>query len=389
MKRLIRLFSTLAVMAAVTSACGSSAPTPAAATSAGPAAPAGPVGVDAVRVVSSTLSATVPLPGELQAFEMVPVFAKVSGFVLDVSVDRGSVVKRGQVLARLEAPELMAQRAEAQAKLQSAESQLVGANAKLSADDATYRRLKAASATPGVVSGNDLEMAQHAVDADRAQVTSQQDLVAAGKEALRSVTEVAAYLDVKAPFDGVVTERNVHPGALVGPPGSARSGEPLLRVESVARLRLVVPVPENYLAGVRPGQSVDFGVSAYPGRRFSGTIARLAHVVDVKTRTMPVEIDVENGKGDLTPGAFADVRWPVSRREPTLFVPPSAVASTLDRTFVVRLRDGKAEWVDVKTGVSVGKLIEVFGDLHADDQVAVRGTDELKAGTPVTPRAPK
>ena len=104
---------------------------------------------------------------------------------------------------------------------------------------------------------------------------------------------------------------------------------------------------------------------------------------------MPVELDVANGSGELTPGAFADVRWPVSRREPTLFVPPSAVVATLDRTFVVRLRGGKAEWVDVKTGVSMGKLIEVFGDLYADDQVAVRGTDELKQGALVMPRAPK
>jgi multidrug efflux pump subunit AcrA (membrane-fusion protein) len=104
---------------------------------------------------------------------------------------------------------------------------------------------------------------------------------------------------------------------------------------------------------------------------------------------MPVELDVANRSGVLTPGAFADVRWPVSRREPTLFVPPSAVASTLDRSFVVRLRDGKAEWVDVRTGASMGKLIEVFGDLRVDDLVAVRGTDELKAGARVTPRTPK
>jgi membrane fusion protein (multidrug efflux system) len=374
----------LIVLAAAAEACGSSAPVQAT-----PATSGGPAIVDAVRVVSNTLNATVALPGELAADEMVPVFAKVSGFVSAVNVDRGSVVKRGDVLVRIDAPELVAQRAEAQAKLQSAESELTAAEAKLGADDATYRRVRAASATPGVVSGNDLDLAQHAADADRAQVASQQGLVAASKDEMQSVTEIAAYLDVRAPFDGVVTERNVHPGALVGPPGSARGGEPLVRVESIAKLRLVVPVPESYLAGVRTGQTVSFAVSAYPGRTFNGTVARLAQAVDVKTRTMPVELDVANRSGDLTPGAFADVRWPVSRREPTLFVPPSAVASTLDRSFVVRLRDGKAEWVDVRTGASMGKLIEVFGDLRVDDLVAVRGTDELKAGARVTPRTPK
>jgi RND family efflux transporter MFP subunit len=202
------------------------------------------------------------------------------------------------------------------------------------------------------------------------------------------VTDIAAYLDVRAPFDGVITERNMHPGALAGPPGSARGGDPIVRLEAISRLRLVVPVPESYLESVRAGEKVDFAVAAYPGRTFSGTIARSAHAVDVKTRTMPVELDVANGAGELTPGAFVDVRWPISRREPSLFVPPSSVASTLDRMFVVRLNSGKAEWIDVKTGVGVGKLVEVFGDLRAGDAVAVRGTDEIKAGSAVVAKVP-
>jgi RND family efflux transporter MFP subunit len=158
----------------------------------------------------------------------------------------------------------------------------------------------------------------------------------------------------------------------------------MVRIETLSRLRVVVPVPETYAAGVPEGTKVNFAVPAFPGRIFTGTIARISHSVDVKTRTMPVELEAANSKGELSPGTFSDVQWPVRRSYPTLFIPSSAVATTLERVFVVRVRDGKAEWVDVKTGPAVNKLTEVFGDLHEGDTVAVRGTDELRSGSSVS-----
>jgi RND family efflux transporter MFP subunit len=145
-------------------------------------------------------------------------------------------------------------------------------------------------------------------------------------------------------------------------------------------------VPENYAAGIPEGAKVSFTVPAFPGQTFTGTVARISHSVDMKTRTMPVELDVGNPSGRLDPGTFSEVLWPVERPNPTLFVPSTAVATTLERVFVVRLRDDKAEWVDVKTGATSGGLIEVFGDLREGDMVAVRGTDELRPDTQVTPR---
>ena len=105
--------------------------------------------------------------------------------------------------------------------------------------------------------------------------------------------------------------------------------------------------------------------------------------MDVKTRTMPVELDVMNMSARLAPGMYPEVEWPVRRLRPTLFVPVSAVARTNEKRFVVRIRDGKADWVDVRSGLNAGNLIEVFGDLHDGDLVAVRGTDELRPGTSV------
>jgi RND family efflux transporter MFP subunit len=340
--------------------------------------------VEVAKVIAQKLAITVHLPGEIEPYEVVAVFPKVAGFVKSIAVDRGSHVKASELIVQLEAPELIAQRSEAQSKLQAAQAQLAAAEAKVASDEGTYEHLKAAAATPGVVAGNDLFVAQKSLDADRAQLKAQQDNVGAAQQALHAVAQTEAYLQVKAPFDGVVTERNVHPGALVGPAGAPGTAVPMLRIETLSRLRVVVPVPENYATGVPEGTKVEFAVPAYPGRTFRGTIARIAHSVEEKTRTMPVELEAANVKGELSPGTFSDVRWPVRRSYPTLFVPTSSVANTLERVFVIRIRDGKSEWVDVKTGATTDKMTEVFGDLHEGDLVAVRGTDELRPGTSVS-----
>lgn len=347
---------------------------------------AAPPAIDVVKVVSQKLNMIVRLPGELTPYEVVAIYPKVTGFVKWIGVDRGSHVRSGEPIARLEAPELVAQRAEAQAKLQSAQAQLVAARAKLASDEGTYQRLKAASATPGVVAGNDLLVAEKAAEADRAQVKAYQDNGNAARQALQAVAEIEGYLQVKAPFDGVVTARDVHPGALVGPAGAPGVSVPMVRIETLQRLRLVVPVPETYAAGIPEGTLVDFTVPAYPSQTFHAPIARISHAVDVSTRTMPVELDVSNPSGRLVPGTFSQVLWPVRRPYPTLFVPASAVATTLQRVFVIRVQKGKTEWVDVKTGATSGDRVEVFGDLREGDLVAVRGTDELRPGTAVTAR---
>ena len=377
-----KLFSTVTFSAAALwcAACGANS------NSTTKAVPAQPTAtVEVVKVASKKLSITTRLPGELQAYEAVAVFPKVTAYVDSISVDRGTRVRSGQVMARLVAPELTAQRAEAQSKLQAAEAQRAEADAKLASDQSTFDRLKSASATPGVVAGNDLEVAQRSVDADRAKVEAMRGSAEAAKSGLKSFSEIEGYLGVRAPFDGVVTERNVHPGSLVGPAtGAAASSLPIVRVEKISKLRLVVPVPEKYSAGMSAGTKVDFSVPAFPNQTFTGTVARIAHSVDVKTRTMPVELDVQNSDGRLSSGMFPEVLWPVRRTEPTLFVPISAVARTTEATFVIRIRDGSTEWVNVQTGEQDGKSIEVFGGLREGDEVAVRGSDELRAGNHVT-----
>src|SRR5499427_2418944 len=286
MRTLSTLFLAVALSGtiALCASCGGNSASPESKANAQTAATQTPV-VEVAPVESRKLAITVRLPGELQPYEEVAVFPKVSGFVDSISVDRGSMVKAGQLMVRLVAPELAAQRAEAQSKLQGAEAQRVEVEAKLASDDGTYQRLKTASRTPGVVAGNDLEVAQKAVEGDQARLEAVRKSVQAAEASLKSISEIESYLQIRAPFDGVVTERNVHPGALVGPSGSAGGQLPLVRVEQTSRLRLVVPVPEKYAADIVNGAKVEFTVPAFPNQTFGGTVARIARTVDVKTRT--------------------------------------------------------------------------------------------------------
>jgi membrane fusion protein, multidrug efflux system len=322
----------------------------------GTGAPAEAPVVLVARVAAQKLAKTIHLTGELSAYRNVALYPKVQGFVEQITVDRGSEVAQGQLLVKLTAPEIEAQCREQQAKL--------------AADDATYQRVREAAHTPGVVAGNDLQIAQRTVDADRAR--------------LAACAQNEAYLRIEAPFAGVITERTAHEGSMVGP--NPVNAPPMLRIQEIARLRLVVYVPEGAVGTIPVGNKVKFTVAAYPGEIFGGVVAREAFSLDPKTRTMPVELDVENADRRLTPGMFAEVRWEISRREPSLFVPSSAVVTTTERKFVIRVRDGTAEWIDVEVGQQMAGVVEVFGELAAGDLVAIRGTDEIRSGLTVLPK---
>ncbi len=332
-----------------------------------------------VPVVSKPVSRTVELPGELLPYLSVSVHARVPGYVERVLVDRGSVVKQGDLLAELSAPEMAAQVAEAESKVQAAEASRLQAEAQLAAAESTYEGLKKAAETPGAIAGNELIQAEKQVDAARALRNARQLAVKAAESAVQSLKELQGYLKIAAPFDGVVTARMLHPGALAGPGNDVA----LLEIQQVSHLRLVVPVPEQDVGGIVNGASVSFQVPAWPQRAFSGVIARISRAVDPKTRTMAVELDVMNRDGALAPGMYPDVKWPVRRLQPALFVPRTSVVTTTERTFAIRDRNGQAEWVDVRKGVTDGDLVEVIGDLKAGDRVVRRATDEIRDGTPL------
>lgn len=364
-------------------------------------------GPEMAAVISKPVSRTVTLPGEIRPFLNVALHSRVAGYVDRMLVDRGSAVKEGELLVQLSAPEMKAQVAEYESKVQVAEGDRLQAEAKLASlgstltsleatlasTQATYDRLKVASQTPGAISGNELDIALRSVEAERASVEAQRGSIqaqraslealrngkAAAEAALRAIKEMEGYLRVTAPFDGVVTERIVHPGALVGPGADA----PLLVLQQISRLRVTVAVPEENVGGIAKGASVPFQVPAYPERNYSGTVARRAQSLDTKTRTMAVELDVMNSDQSLAPGMYATVKWPVRRAQPALYVPRTSVVTTTERTFVIREKNGKAEWVNVNKGAADGDLIEVIGPLQSGDKIVKRANDELREGTPL------
>src|SRR6266516_2113788 len=342
--------------------------------------------VDVVRVASKAVERQVKLPGEFQPYLAVPIYAKLAGFVKRVAVDRGSTVKQGQVLVTLEAPEMQSMVFEAQSKAQALGLQRAEAEAKLAGAQSTYDHLKAASATPGVVAENDVVVAQKTAEAAQALVRSYDDSIKAAQAQVQSVKDLEQYLTLKAPFDGVITERNVHPGALVGP---GTGSTPLLKLHQVSRLRLVVAVPEALVGAMVKGARVPFTVPAYPGETFYGVANLVAHNLDEKTRTMAVELDVRNADLRLSAGMYPEVQWPVRRPQPSLLVPPTSIVTTTERTFVVRINNGVAQWVNVSRGARVGELIEVFGALKDGDTIVRRGTDEIREGAKVNVQPPK
>ncbi|MFI5288767.1 MAG: efflux RND transporter periplasmic adaptor subunit [Polyangia bacterium] len=304
--------------------------------------------VEVVRVVSKPLDTVIHLEGDLSAYESVAIFARVNAFVSTVAVDRGSVVSKGDRLATLVAPELTAQRTESEATARASQS--------------NSARLKEAAKTPGTVAGNELESAAAVAAANEAKVDS-----------LRALER---YLTVTAPFDAVVTERNVHPGALVGP----QSSTPMLRLEEQKRLRLTVAVPEPLSGLVADGATVRFTVRSRPGETFEATIRRSANSIDPRTRTMAVELDVGNARRTLAPGMFAEITWPVRRATPSLFVPSSSVVVAAERTFVVRVTGDTLTQVPVKRGARMGERVEIFGELSPNDLVLRHPSDEDRTG---------
>ncbi len=331
------------------------------------------------HVVAKKEMHTAELPGELYPFLSVQLQAKVASYVDKVLVDRGSFVKPGETLVQLSAPEMTAHVKEAESRLSSAEADQAQAEAQLAAETSTYTRIKEASQTPGAVAENDATQAKQQTEAAQALVRSRQRTVESLRSTLRALQDLTSYLQVSAPFAGVISTRYVHPGALVGP----GSDSPLLQIDQIARLRLTVAVPEADAANLNKGDKIVFKVPAYPDKTYTGTIARPAHALDRTTRTMPVEMDVFNPHRLLAPGMYAAVQWPITQAKSSLLVPSSSIVTTTERVFVIRNNHGRAQWVNVRRGLQAEKLTEVSGDLRPGDEIVQLGTDEIRDGAPL------
>ncbi|MBS0030827.1 efflux RND transporter periplasmic adaptor subunit [Chitinophaga hostae] len=353
----MRIIASLSLLLIV-SACGNQSQTQAPGTDT-PAADTVPVFI----LKQDTLKKNAAFTAELLPYENAELFAKVQGFVKEMRADMGDRVKKGQVLAVIEAPEVNSRLAESEAALQAARS-------KWASSKDNYERLYRASQanTPGIVAPVDLERSRNQMQADSA------TFVAAGRQA-QSYKAVSGYLYIIAPFDGVVTTRKADPGALVG------TNAMLLTVQNNHTLRLRVAVPEIYVAAASGLKNIEFSVDAYPTEHFNAALTRKSETIDPATRTELWEFKVDNSGHRLKAGVFCYVKIPLTRETPSFIVPFSSVATTQEKKFVIRVKGGKAEWVDIRQGMTVDAGVEIFGNIAAGDTLLRKATDERKPGS--------
>ncbi|MBL8081937.1 MAG: efflux RND transporter periplasmic adaptor subunit [Candidatus Obscuribacter sp.] len=352
--------------------------------------------VETVKVQSLQLSRNAKIQAELLPFRDVAIRARVQGFVEKIYVDRGAHVAKGDRLADISAPEIEANYQESLSKcaaarvsLQESRSKIEGLSADLEEEQAKRRkaevnlgRIREAAKTEGAIAPVDIENAESelaaagarvrsatlAVEAARSRLLSDQEGLHASEQGLKALEELKGYLHIRAPFSGIVTERNVHEGCLVG----GNSGNlALLRLQQVSPLRLTVPVPESLVAGLKEGVAMKCSVPAHVGQTFQGTVSRIGHSLDPRSRTMIVELDVPNPGNELEPGMCAEVSWLMQRPSKTLFVPASAVFNEEDQSYILGVYHGRTRKLSVVRGLTMGSMVEVVGPIARGDEVVL------------------
>lgn len=321
----------------------------------------------ALRVNTSQPVRELNLPGELESFYETDLFPRVSSYISKMHVDIGDQVSKGQVLAELEAPELIA-------NLTAAYSKVKAAEAVFGASKAAFRRAMKTRQTPGAISEMD-------VDAARTKVISDSLTVVAEEAHYQSVKQLADYLKIVAPFAGMVTDRRLSPGAFVGPGG--QNALPILKIRQLDRLRLRLAVPEAYLGDIKVGTDVSFSVSTFRSESFTGKIARVSNSVRPDTRSEMIEIDISNPKRRLKPGMFVSAKLPVTAVEGSIYVPQSAVVSNLERTFVIKVEQGRARWVDVQKGDATAGQVQIFGNIAQGDTILRAANEDIAMDEPI------
>ena len=324
---------------------------------------------DAFILGKAQLSSSIRIPGELIAFQQVDVYAKVNSFIKKLYADVGTEVKAGQLLAILEAPEINSQLAGAASKLKAQEALYL-------ASKANYDRLYETSKTPGTIAKNDLDQAEAHQKSDYAQLE-------AAKAAFREINDTRQYLEIHAPFSGVISARNVSAGAYVGPSGKG-SDMPLFTLQEQKKLRLVVSVPEAYTSYVAVSGDISFTVNSIANQTFKAKVSRLAGALDTKLGSQHVEMDVINEDKHLLPGMVAEVSIPLQENTHAFVIPAKAVMNSTLGQFVIKVHTGQIVWVPVKTGRSSDDKTEVFGELEYGDTLVSHAGEEVRNHTAVT-----
>lgn len=365
--------------------------------------PANAVTAAVVRVTRQDLSDTLEIASELEPFQEIEVYAKVSGYVKKLYVDWGTHVKQGQLLAVLEIPELEQQLQEDEAALHRSEQDLLRVQEELTRAESTYnvahmsytRLAEVQKSRPELVAQEEIDVAQGkdiqasaGASAARDGLSAAHQQMLSAKAGLEKDRAMFAYARMTAPFEGVVTEIYAYTGALL-PAGTSsnKSSLALCRLSQTNLLRLVIPVPERAVGDIRDGETVAIEVSGL-NKKFNGEIARSSGQIEAQTRTMHTEVQVPNAKYEMVPGMYASVKIPLHSEKNVMTLPVQAVKSAGEKEGTVLLVNGenRLEKRTVKLGLQTATQFEVLSGLQQGDTVIFGEQGQYKGGQIVKPK---
>lgn len=315
----------------------------------------------------STLSSEISLPGNTQAFTDTPIYSRTNGYLKSWHFDIGAHVRKGQLMAEIETPELDQQLQVAQADLKSVQANLDLATTT----SARYQNLLKTNS----VSKQETDVAMGDASAKRAAVD-------ASMANVRRLEQLQSFEKVYAPFDGIVTARNTDIGALIAG-GSTGTPKELFHLAAIGKIRVYVAVPEVYSAVIRTGDTASLTLDEYPGRPFVGTIVRNSSAIDQASRTLNVEVDIDNANGDLLPGAYVFVHFKVPEHAKSLSLPSNTLLFRAEGLRVGIVRNDRVQLTPVTIGKDAGSTVEITSGLHAGDAVIIDPSDSLADGQEV------
>ena len=319
--------------------------------------------VDVITPTPGAPQEELVLPGTMQPFSDAPIYARTNGYVRKCYVDIGTRVHAGQLLADIDTPEIDRQLDQARAALSTAEANL--RLAQTTAD--RYRDLMKTDS----ISHQDLDNANGALEARQAEVE-------AARANANRLDQLHAFGRIEAPFDGVVTARNTDVGALID---SGSNAKELFHIAAVHRLRVFVNVPQTYSRSAKPGLQADITLAEFPGRRFTGVLARTSESIDVASRTLLTEFDVDNARGELLAGSYADVHLKLGTESTTYRLPVNAVIFGSEGLHVATVGAGDAVVITpIALGRDYGNSVEVLSGLSGNERVIVNPPDSIAAG---------
>jgi RND family efflux transporter MFP subunit len=329
--------------------------------------------------MSSPAVAPLVLPGNIQAWYEAPMYARVSGYLKMWYFDYGAHVKKGDVLAEIDTPDLDAQLAAAQAKLNSALAVVNVRKTELQFAESTYNRWR--ESPTGVVSEQETESKQADYGSARARLNAANAEVAEDQGEVDRLNALEGFKKIIAPFDGVVTARETDIGALINAGSGTSNGPELFRMADVSKMRIFVQVPQQQSAGIAPGQEAEVHLPQYPGRTFKATVATTSDAINMEARTLLVELHVDNPDGLLQPGAYAQVVFRLPSNPDVLRIPTSALVFRKQGLQVATLGPGdKIELKSVTLGRNLGTDVEVVSGLSASDRIVDSPPDSLASG---------